>query len=243
MRKSMSGGIWFGVFVALSGLAFLCAEFIAVPFKPWAVIWSAVILALGVLWMIRRFSFFALGVALLGLYYLMKNLGAAMPFELSWGIAIPVFLILLGLTVLWDHLFPRKNDKDWEDWSRHSDFAKRHASTAFSDDEGRVSMRTSFAENSYSTTSDTFRGGNVIVSFGHGVLDLRSIKSVEEGAVLSLDVSFGCGEVWLPLCLRVDSDVSKSLGDVEIHGASYPDAKLIRIAGNVSFGSIEIQYK
>ena len=243
VRSSKSGGIWFGVFVALAGLAFLCAEFIEVPFKPWAVIWSAVILALGVLWMIRRFSFFALGVGLLGLYYLMKNLGAAMPFTLSWGIAIPAFLILLGLTVLWDQLFPHKNDKDWEHWHERSEFAKRHAVTAFSDDEGKINLRVSCAEGDYAATSEVFRGGNVNVSFGHGSLSLLSLRNVEENAVMNVDVSFGCGEIWLPMTLRAETQIAASVGDVEQHGSPYADAKPIRFTGSVSFGSLEIHYR
>ncbi len=243
VRRSKRGGIWFGIFVALAGLALLCGEFISVPFKPWAVIWSGVILALGVLWMIRRFSFFALGLGLLGLYYLMKNLGASMPFALSWGIAIPAFLILLGLTVLWDHLFPRSEQKDWEHWNENSAFAKRHAVTAFSDDEGAVNMQVTCAESSYTTKCESFHGGSMGVSFGHGTLDLRSLRNVQNDAALNVDVSFGCGEIWLPLSLRAETGICASVGDVEQHGAPYPDAKPIRLTGNVSFGSLEIYYK
>lgn len=240
-KREKSGGIWFGVMVALAGLAFLCAEFIEVPFKPWAVIWSAVILALGVLWIIRRFSFFALGVSLLGLYYLMVNLGVTLPFTLTWAIALPAFLILLGLTILWDNLFPRKHD-DWKDYPG-SDWAKKHAVTSFNDDGGHVDMRVSYAESNYTASSGVFRGGNVNVSFGHGILDLSSMKKVEDGAALNVDVSFGSAEIYLPACLRADLQMGHSVGDVETHGVCDPDAKSIRINGNVSMGSAEIYYR
>ena len=226
-KREKSGGIWFGVMVALAGLAFLCAEFIDVPFKPWAVIWSAVILALGVLWIIRRFSFFALGVSLLGLYYLMQNL--------------PSFLILLGLTILWDHLFPRKPE-DWKDYPG-SDWAKKHAVTSFNDDGGRVDMRVSYAESSYAANSEIFRGGSVNVSFGHGILDLSAMKKAEDGAELHIDVSFGSAEVYLPACLRADVQTARSVGEVEIHGACDANAKPVRISGSVSMGSAEIYYR
>ena len=240
-KREKSGGIWFGVMIALAGLAFLCAEFIEVPFKPWAVIWSAVILALGVLWIIRRFSFFALSVSLLGLYYLMQSLGVVMPFALTWSIAVPAFLILLGLTILWDHLFPHKHD-DWKDYPG-SDWAKKHAVTSFNDDSGRVDMRVSYAESNYAANSDVFRGGNINVSFGHGILDLSAMKKAEDGAVLNVDVSFGSAEIYLPACLRADVQMSRSVGDVEVHGVCDSDAKPIRLNGSVSMGSAEIYYR
>lgn len=104
-------------------------------------------------------------------------------------------------------------------------------------------MRASFAESSYASTCDTFKGGSINVSFGHGVLDLCSIKSVDDHAVLAADVSFGCGEIYLPVTLRADTQISTSAGDVDVHGAPNADAKPIKLTGNVSFGSIELYYR
>lgn len=245
VRKQKSrGGIYFGILVAAAGLALLCGQFIDIPFQPWGVIWSAVLMGLGVAWVVQRFNFLALGVALLGLYYLMNNLGVQMPFAMSWGVALSAFLVLLGLTILWDHLFPHaeKDAKKWEDWGPGSDYVRRHAESAFSDEDGQVQLKSVFAENTYATNTPLFRGGNMEVRFGHGVLDMRTLQSVAADAVLHVEISFGSGEVWLPRGLRADLSVSKSCGDCEEHAAPAPDAKPIRIEGSVSFGSLEIHY-
>ncbi|MDO5111584.1 MAG: helix-turn-helix transcriptional regulator [Clostridia bacterium] len=237
-------GMWFGALVVVAGLALLCGQFMDVAIKPWGVIWASILLVLGTIWMLRRFSFLNLGVVLLGLYLLMSNLGVAVPFVLTWATGVPIFLVLLGLTILWDHLFPRPyKEEDWEHWNRNSEFMRRHAESKFSDEDGHVSMKSSFAENNYVTNMPRFNGGEMEVHFGHGVLDMRGLQGVGENAVLHVEISFGCGEVWLPRTLRADlQQVSKSAADYEEHGAYYADAKPVRIMGSVSFGSLEIHY-
>lgn len=237
-------GMWFGALVVVAGLALLCGQFMDVAIKPWGVIWASILLVLGTIWMLRRFSFLNLGVVLLGLYLLMTNLGVVLPFTLTWAMGVPVFLVLLGLTILWDHLFPRPyKEEEWEHWNRNSDFMRRHAESKFSDTDGHINMKSSFAENNYVAAASRFQGGEMEVHFGHGVLDMRNVQSAADGAVLHAEVSFGCAELWLPRTLRADlQQVSKSAADWEEHGACNTDAKVIRVMGSVSFGTIEVHY-
>ena len=234
-HRKKDGGLFFGVAVILIGAAYLISHFGNWDFNLLGVVWPALMLGLGVSWAVRDFSPLGLGVALLGLYYLLANLGVEMPFAMSWSVIWPCALILLGLTVLTDKLRQSRYHDSFEAW-RHGRGAEDFHTT-----DGFVKLDAAFTEMRRSIQG-AFRGGDVDLSFGSVTLDLTEAQ-VQPGARLEADVSFGCLELWLPRSLRVDSATRASLGAVNVHGEPNADAVLFPISGDVSFGSIEIRYK
>lgn len=232
--------IWFAAVLILAGLAFLLSQFGVLPFGKvsfWGVVWPAVVLGIGVSWTVNHFSPLGIGVALLGLYYLLFNLGAA-TFVLTWNMIWPSALVLLGITILVDKFLPHKRGG----FHVNGDHEPR---TEFSDTEGYVHMDAAFcSERRAASGTEEFRGGDIDMSFGEGTLDLTSVTSVSSGALLKVDVSFGSLTLILPRKIRaVAGEIDKSFGSTSTHGVPDEDAAYsIRVSGDVSFGSLDIRY-
>ncbi|MDO4572020.1 MAG: helix-turn-helix domain-containing protein [Clostridia bacterium] len=232
-----NGGIIFAVALIVVGLSFLLQRLGLLPFNVWSVIWPAVILAVGVSWLVNDLSVFGLGVALLGLYYLLFNLQATR-FELSWGVIWPCLIVLFGISILLDKLV--KNKKRAHGCRR----GNKHAPVSeYSESAGYIQYDCAFSEDNRKVTAETFMGGNIDMSFGKSVLDLTSCKSFRPGAVLDVDVSFGSFELLLPRSVAVQLDENKAFGSITVRGSADAGAtEALFIKGEVSFGSLLVRY-
>ncbi len=231
------GGIAFAVALVLVGASFLLQKLGVLPFNIWNIVWPALILGLGVSWLINDLSVFGLGVALLGLYYLLFNLGAT-SFELSWSVIWPILLVLLGISILMDKLVKNKRRKHGK-W-RTDD----HTPVCdYSESDGYISYECAFSEDNRKVSTSEFSGGNVDMSFGKSVLDITACRSVRPGAVLDVDVAFGSFEILVPRCIRVQLSEDKAFGSITVKGS--PDenaAEVLYVKGDISFGSMMIRY-
>ena len=240
-RGNISGGVFFALAVILVGVVLLLGRLNVLPFSGvwlWGIVWPALLLGLGVSWLIDRRSPLGLGVALLGLYYLLFNLGAT-TFELSWNMVWPALLILFGLTLLFDRIWPHRG---WRH-NRYACNAKEGRRNGYSEEGGYIKSDCSFCEDKRIFAQATFTGGDIDVSFGHGVLDLTRVQDMAAGAVLSVDVSFAACEVFLPRTVRIEITADKSFGSIQVTGTAADGAPmLLRVNGDVSFGALEIKY-
>jgi len=168
---SGGGGIMFAVVV---GLSFLLQRLDVISFNVWSIIWPAVILGLGVAWAVEDFSIFGVGVALLGLYFLLFNLGA-IEFTLTWGIIWPILLVLLGISILVEKLIKKRFKKRKHGW--HWD-GKNDPVTEYTEHDGYIRLDCAFAEDNHKVTTESFAGGHIDISFGKSVLDLTACKTV-----------------------------------------------------------------
>jgi transcriptional regulator with XRE-family HTH domain len=231
-------GIWFAILVTVLGLAFLVQRLGFVSFGIWGIVWPAVIIGLGISWMIKRFSIFAVAVAGLGLYFLLFNLGV-ISLILTWSIIWPSLLVLLGLTILYETLVPHKNKFCGVNFSGNKD--KR---SQYREENGFVSYECSFSEENRKVAAEDFLGGDIEISFGKSELDLTAIKRVNQNAKLDVDVSFATFDLIVPKTVRVFLKSDKAFGAIQMNGEPNPDASMaINVDGDVSFGTMNIFYR
>ena len=231
-------GIWFAVLVIVLGVAFLIQRLGVVSFGIWGIVWPAVIIGLGISWMVKRFSFFALAVAGLGVYFLLYNL-AVVSFVLTWGIIWPGLLVLLGLTILYEALVPHKHK-----WCGVHFGGDRNKKSQYREENGFVSYDCSFAEENRKVAVEDFLGGDIEISFGKSELDLTAIKRVNQNAKLDVDVSFATFDLIVPKTMRVFLKSDKAFGSIQMNGEPNADAYMaLNVDGDVSFGTMNIIYR
>ena len=222
------------LFILVGGLFFASRKGL-LPFgQPtlWGMIWPCVLLGLGVGSAVKERSPFGLGVGLLGLYYLLYNLGAVTA-KLVWGDIWPILLILLGLNILTEKLWPKKRRFHKGGTTRKN----------YVDVDGKVESDCAFGEDHNCFSGEVFRGGKVELSFGKGSLDLSGVTGVEPGAVLDVDVSFGEYELILPSHIRLEMKCNRAFGSIETTGNPDPNGEsLLILMGDVAFGNLHIRY-
>ena len=237
-KNAKKDGVWFAVLIIVLGAAFLLQRLDVVSFGIWGVVWPAVIIGLGVSWMIKRFSFFSLAVAGLGVYFLLFNLGQ-ISLVLTWGIIWPSLLVLLGLTILYETLVPHK-DK----WCGVHFNGDKNKKSQYREENGFVSYECSFSEENRKVAVEDFLGGDIEISFGKSELDLTNVKRVNQNAKLDVDVSFATFDLIVPKTLRLFIKSDKSFGSIQMNGEPNPDAMMaLTVDGDVSFGTMNIFYR
>ena len=230
-------GVWFAVAVILVGLAFLFTRTGILPFGSemtlFGIIWPAVLIGVGVSWFVKSYSAIGLGLGVLGIYYLLYNIGAV-SYELKWSIVWPILIVLFGVTILLDKLLPNRHGK----WN-----GSGKASAEYNDNAGFIDYDCSFTEETRKVTTDEFAGADLDISFGKGTLDMTGVKSVRTGASINADVSFGSLEIWMPRTIRIAVNSNKAFGAIQMKGDADADAPYtVQLVGDVSFGSLEIKY-
>ena len=237
-KGAKKDGIWFAVLIIVLGAAFLLQRLDVVSFGIWGIVWPAVIIGLGVSWMIKRFSFFSLAVAGLGVYFLLFNLGAVTTI-LTWGIIWPSLLVLLGLTILYETLVPHK-DK----WCGVHFNGDKNKKSQYREENGFVSYDCSFSEENRKVAAEDFLGGDIDISFGKSELDLTNVKRVNQNAKLDVDVAFATFDLIVPKTIRVFLKSDKAFATIQMNGEPNPDAMMaLNVDGDVSFGTINIFYR
>lgn len=237
-KSAKKDGIWFAVLIIVLGVAFLMQRLGLVSFGIWGIVWPAVIIGLGVSWMVKRFSFFALAVAGLGLYFLLYNLGS-ISLVLTWSIIWPTLLVLLGLTILYETLIPHKHKCCGVNFSGDKD--KR---SQYREENGFVSYDCSFSEENRKVAAQTFLGGDIDISFGKSELDLTNVQSFAPNAKLDVDVSFATLDLIVPRSVRLYIKADKSFGTIQMNGEPNSDAaQSLQIDGDVSFGTMNVFYR
>jgi transcriptional regulator with XRE-family HTH domain/predicted membrane protein len=231
-------GIWFAVLVIVLGVAFLLQKVGNLSFGIWGIVWPAVMIGFGVAWTVERFSFLSLSVALLGLYFLLFNLGT-ISFVLTWGVIWPSLLVLLGITILYETLIPHKHKCCGVNFS-----GDKRTRSDYAEENGFVRYDCSFAEENRRVAVEDFSGGDIDLSFGKSELDLSGVKRVSQNAKLEVDVSFGTFDLIVPKSIRLYVKSDKSFGSIQMNGEPNADAiETLILDGDVSFGSMNVFYK
>ena len=100
----------------------------------------------------------------------------------------------------------------------------------------------SFSKQEYRYDGQRFEGAEVHTSFGFVSLDLRN-ADIMDGAVISLDCSFGGVEVRVDNDICVKNDIESAFAGVECkcNTQQSDGRKTLYIKGHCSFGGIEIK--
>ena len=237
-KSTKKDGIWFAVLVIVLGLAFLMQRLNLVTFGIWSIIWPAVIIGFGISWMIKRFSFFALAVAGLGVYFILFNLHVV-SLVLTWSIIWPCLLVLLGLTILYETLISHKHN-----WCGINFSGDKEKKSQYREENGFVKYESAFSEENRKVAAEDFLGGKIEISFGKSELDLTAIKTVNQNAMLDVNVAFATFDLIVPKTVRVYLKSDKSFGSIQMSGEPNADATMaLNVDGDVSFGTMNIFYR
>lgn len=232
------GAITFGIVTLLVGVLFLLNRMHLIPqignVSLFDVVWPAVLIAFGVSFTIKTYSPFCVGVGALGLYYLLRNLGAV-DYPLTWNDIWPILLILFGLQIIVDRTIKKRKKK--------CGVKRPNTKKVYTTADGSLRMETAFGDDTRVVDSERFPGGKVEVSFASATLDMRQVKYTDQNTVLDVDVSFGELRLLLPKTIRIELSSDKAFGNVSMNGYPNDDAsEILYVDGDIAFGSLVIEY-
>ena len=100
----------------------------------------------------------------------------------------------------------------------------------------------SFSKQEYSYSGQRFEGADVHTSFGFTSLDLRG-ADIMDGAVITLDCSFGGMEIRVDKDVYVKNDVETAFAgvDCDCNTQQADGLKTLHVKGRCNFGGIEIK--
>ena len=231
-RKShLATALW----VIAAAVMLLAANFLDRNVNLWEALWTTGLTVFGIFGLWPRFSFYRLGCALVGGYFILDELYPR-AFVLEKSYILPIFLLLVGLSLLLE-AFHRKKEPVFRVTSQGND--KRL--TEYQVDGDSFYCDISFGTHRQLVELPLLRRGVAEVSFGELTLDLRGCEAFTEDCSLDLDCNFGNLTVLLPASLRAVPSSDTCAGKVRFSGQPKPDAQNIRIGCDVSFGEIHIQ--
>lgn len=236
-RKSSVGfALWLLLFGGLLLLANLQGRHVV-----WELLWTTGLLVFGLFGLYPKFSFFRLGCALFGGYFLLNSCFHLFPFIMGKELLLPIILLLFGLSLLVDALRKPKNG------SFHVKHNGKSITNATSDscvyDGECFFCATCFGGNHHLIQMSRLSGGKAEVSFGELTLDLSGCEEIVSGCAIGLDCSFGELEIQVPKGCRVEPVSSSTFASVEVKGSPEPSAPVtIYMECDVSFGQIIIRY-
>ena len=233
----------FAILVLLFGGLMLAAKTLHWDVSWWDILWPSTLVVYGLKGVLHKFSFFSLGCALFGGYYLVENLGI-WRLEIGSELIFPVIIVLIGLSLLVDAL--RKPNKPRFRILRNGKqyvSGNKDTKSTFTTDENSFECSLSFGENTHYIDLPALESGDINCSFGELTVDLSGCKAVTEDCQLDANCSFGQLNLLIPRRFRVEPDSSTAFASLNIQGSPDPDpAGIIHLDANVSFGEIQIQY-
>lgn len=227
------------VALLLIGVLYLASTIFVWDVGFWDIAWPSFLLVFGLFGLYPKFSFFRLGVALLGGYFLADHL-FTIPFALDGGAVIAVVLLFFGGSLLVDTLRKPKKPKFSFQMKDHSNAAPTQE---FCIDEDYFAFNGSFGEQYQDVSMDRLAKADINVSFGDYTLDLAEVKTVSEDCEIDANSSFGQLTIMVPSRYQVRCASSASFASVDISG--HPDPApvgTILLSANASFGEICVKY-
>lgn len=235
-RKTSLG---FALWILLSG-GLLLANLGQRNVGFWDILWPTGLLVFGLFGLYPRFSFFRLGCALFGGYFLLSNF-ALLPFPIGKEVLLPVLLLLFGLSLLVEAL--RKPKKGSFHVNHNGKSVNNHASDSCEYNGEHFCCGTCFGSNYHPIQLPRLSGGSAEVSFGELTVDLGGCQEIADGCMLDLECSFGELELRLPRTCRAEPVTNSTFGSIEIKGDPDPAAPIrVNLNCDVSFGQIVIRY-
>ncbi len=213
------------VLIAL-GLLFLAGNLWS--FDLWSTLWPLVLIALGVLWVIRGPLWLGLLILTTGGIFLADGLGM----DVSMGTYWPLLIVALGLGILLER----------------TKSGRRRASPlpdgqeVLTDDESTIEVSATFSSASRSVLSQSFRGGTVAATFANVEVDMRQARLHENGADLQISATFGGVTLRVPRDWVIHQDGSAVLSEIDDVRSSHPtEGPPLRLRTSTTFGNVTIE--
>lgn len=224
-----------------AGVLFLLQEVgiltLAEDINLWGILWPLLVLAAGISALPSDINACTLGIVVFGLYKLLYNLGLLpVSWDLTWSMAWPIILILVGLTVLQNAVFPKKKRKN-----KSAPNVQRNTVSDCEYADGVLRVECAFGSMN-PRPEGPFTGGAAEVSFGECTLDLTGCESFAENATLKVAVSFGQMTVIVPKTVRVKLDSESAFGSSSAPSPVEGTTCTLLVKGDCSFGHLQVKY-
>ena len=237
---------WFwGAFFILAAVFVVASQltdFVTIGF--WSILGTILLLAV-VVHSIPPRNFLALFLSLVLLY------------EIYWqplGLVHISFWVLILAAVLagigFSYLFRKRPLKHWgkfekANWKAGEGYQQVCAGIDGENIDGEnVFAKVSFGDSTKYLHSTALKTGQFYASFGSLEVYLDQVMLSDQGAEIYVDCKFGSMELYVPKTWRVKGDVRTifAAADISEMPDVQPDAPLLTIVGNVSFGAVEVNY-
>lgn len=234
-KSNLSLAVW----IILTAAWMFFTNYCRIDVTFWDLLWTNGLLVFGVFGLFPKFSFFRLGCALFGMYFLLDKLNA-IPAYFGRELLLPAFLLLFGLSLLVDAL--RKPGKPHFSVTHDGKTVNRKVANC-NLGEDCFDSAVSFGEDHHSIDLPRLRSGSADVSFGDLTVDLTGCEEFAPGCHIDANCSFGELTVLVPRRCRAEVNSSSSFGSVDISGNHDTETTAsVCIDADVSFGEITIKY-
>lgn len=236
---------WFwGVFFLAAGFFVVASQvggFVHLGF--WSIA-ATIFLAAAFIASLVNLNFFGILVSAALLYAVYQH-PLNWPIISVWILLLTAILLSTGLSILFHGGAHRRGM--YRDYRRECDRAQEGANGPAQEfvDGDDVSISESFHESTKYLHAQCLRHAHIASSFGALSVYFDGVELSPDGAEVSVEVSFGKLELYLPGKWRVVDQVRAAAGTVtnELRSnAADPDAPVLTLRGSVSFGNLEIRY-
>lgn len=235
-NNTRSGSIGIAVLVLAVGGLTLLSELLKWDVSFWSILWPTALLVFGIFGIMPKFSFFRLGCLIFGGYFLLENLNL-LPFDLGWGLVLPICLLLFGISLLVDAL--KKPKKSTPAFSVSNTMPQQKSRI----DNGILTYNADFGSDIYCISTDRLCGGSISTSFGDYTIDLTEVEEISQPCRLDIECSFGNLALLVPSRYQVNCDKSTSFAHIEICGEANPRPDgYLSIGTDVNFAKLTIKY-
>ncbi len=221
-----SGRILPGAILIALGLVFLAGNLWS--FDLWETLWPLVLIALGLVWIVRGPLWLGIVTIVVGGIFLADGLGADVDMGTYW----PLVLIALGVGILLERTNVRgRRARSMPDGQE-----------ILTDEESTINISAAFSEENRTVTSQSFAGGTVSATFGGAEIDLRQAKLHENGADLQVSATFAGVKLHVPRDWVIHQNGSSVLSGVEDVRSSHPtEGPVLRLRTSTTLGSVTIE--
>lgn len=237
MRTRISGRLLLGGLIIAASIIILLFNIGVLPsvWKTVILSWQMLLIALGIICLIRRHYFSAIISIAIGFVYLLTPLSTLLNFTypMTQQLAKPLFYFIIGLLLLVSH-FKIHHPQKGSFWKRH----RRHNLCETYDD-GRVDYNVILSGVEEIFLRPVFRGGEINSIMGGIELDLRRATLPEGNTLLKIDSICGGITLIVPEDWNIEIKTQATLGgftDKRISNGTDPGRKLIIIASFIMGG-------
>lgn len=161
---------------------------------------------------------------LIGIVLLLCSLDI-LNFEIAWKLALPVLLVLIGLSIIFKNVFGYKNFKMIENLNK----------------EKSDGVCSTFSSESIDYTNEKFVGTDLTAVFGSTKCDLRK-AIIEKDVVINVSATFAGVDIYIPENVKVKVKSTSIFGGVdEKKKNDVLDGPVIYINATCMFGGLEIK--
>lgn len=234
MSQSFSGKrIWAGTLLLATGIFYLLYNFNALPFTVAAYVfsWQMCVMLIGVYALYRSpiKGFILIGI---GSYFILPLTGYTqpIPIEKLW----PLFIILIGLIVLFGSGFKKKNKK------------KPVMTTTSTSTDETFHISAIMGGNTKQINSYDFKGGSITAVMGGIELDLTNCYLSKEGCIIDLNVVMGGISLKVSREWNIQSEIMPIMSGIEdedrySNNVHIDPAATVILRGTLVMGGIEIK--